>query len=92
MFKIPPLLILALKSQRLTHVRKVSSGFEYFLLIFALRLGLTLKVVELDAELNSLSNGSIFNRSHRAIKGGEGEGKGVWVKSSRQNPRPFFVR
>ncbi len=49
-------------------VRKVSSGFEYFLLIFALRLGLTLKVVGLDAELNSLSNSGIFNEGHRAKK------------------------
>jgi hypothetical protein len=42
------------------YVRKVSSGFEYFLLIFALRLGLILKVVGLDAGLNSLSNGGIL--------------------------------
>ncbi len=38
-------------------VKKVSSGFEYLLLIFSLRLGLILKVVGMDAELNSLSNG-----------------------------------
>ena len=38
-------------------VRKVSSGFEYFLLIFIMVLGLVLKVVGLDAELNSESNG-----------------------------------
>ncbi len=48
------------------HVRKVSSGFEYFLLIFALRLGLILKVVGVDAELNSLSNSRIFKGDHRA--------------------------
>jgi hypothetical protein len=42
------------------YVRKVSSRFEYILLIFALRLEMTLKVVGVDAELNSLSNGSIF--------------------------------
>jgi hypothetical protein len=46
------------KKKFLNHdVKKVSSGFEYFLLIFSLRLGLILKVVEMDAELNSLSNG-----------------------------------
>jgi len=50
-------------------VRKVSSGFEYFLLTFALRLGLTLKVVGLDAELNSLSNSGIVNEGGRAEKG-----------------------
>jgi hypothetical protein len=47
---------------------KVSSGFEYFFLIFALRLGSILKMVELDAELNSLSNYGIFKRDHRAKK------------------------
>jgi hypothetical protein len=55
--------------RNIIHVRKVSSGFEYFLLIFALRLGLAPKVVGLDTELNSLSNGSIFNGGHRAKKG-----------------------
>ena len=40
-------------------VRKVSSGFEYFLLIFIMVLGLVLKVVGLDEELNSESNGDI---------------------------------
>jgi len=43
------------------HATKVSSGFEYFLLIFSLRLGLIIEVVGLDAELNSLSNGGIFS-------------------------------
>jgi hypothetical protein len=37
--------------------RKVSSGIEYFLLIFTLR-------VELDTELNSQSNDGIFNGGH----------------------------
>ncbi len=41
-------------------VKKVSSRFEYFLLIFALRLGTTQNEVGIDAELNSLSNGGIF--------------------------------
>ncbi len=35
----------------------------YILLIFALRLGLVLKVVGLDAELHSLSNGDVFKQS-----------------------------
>jgi hypothetical protein len=48
-----------------SYVRKVSSGFEYFLLICALRLGLTLKGVGLDAELNSLPSGGIFKRRGR---------------------------
>jgi len=35
-----------------------------------LRLGLTLKVVRLDLELNSLSNGDIFKWGHWAKSGG----------------------
>jgi hypothetical protein len=42
--------------------------YEYILLIFALRLGLILKVVGLDVELNSASNGDIFEGSHRTKK------------------------
>jgi hypothetical protein len=56
----------------INYVRKVSSGFEYFLLIFALRLVMALKVVGLDTELNSATNGDIFEGDHRAKKG-EGE-------------------
>src|SRR5438132_607956 len=74
---------------RILYVRKVSSGFEYFLLIFVLRLGMTLKVVGIDAELNSLSNGDIFNWGHRAKNRVlipntefEGEGEGVMVRSN----------
>jgi hypothetical protein len=48
------------------NVRKVGSRFDYILLIFALTLGMTLKVVGIDAKLNSLSNGDIFNGGHRA--------------------------
>jgi hypothetical protein len=51
------------------YVRKVSSGLEYFLRIFGLRIGLTLKVVDLDAELNSLSNGDIFKWVYRTKHG-----------------------
>jgi len=54
---------------RLFNVRKVSSGFEYFLLIFAIRLGQSLKVFGLDAGLNSASNDDIFEGGHRAKKG-----------------------
>ncbi len=43
--------------------------YEHTLLIFALRLGLTLKVVGLDVELNSASNGDIFEGGHQAKKG-----------------------
>ncbi len=46
------------------YTREISSGFEYFFLIFGLRLGLALKVVGLDVELNSLSNGDIFKWGH----------------------------
>ncbi len=62
------------KSKKLTYedqkvdVRKVTNRFEYFLLIFTLRLGMTLKVVGIDVELNSLSNGDIFKGGHRAKK------------------------
>ncbi len=42
--------------------------YEYILLIFALRLGLILNVVGLDVELNSASNGDIFEEGHRAKK------------------------
>ncbi len=45
-------------------VKKISSGFQYFLLIFALRRGLTLKLVALNTELNSLSNGDVFKGCH----------------------------
>ncbi len=47
-------------------------------------------MVGLDTELNSLSNGGIFNENHRAKKGDDGEGESEWVKSSCQNPRHIF--
>jgi hypothetical protein len=46
----------------------VTMFYEYILLIFALRLGLILKVVGLDVELNSASNGDIFEGCHWAKK------------------------
>jgi hypothetical protein len=51
------------------HVRRVSSRFEYFLQIFTPESVLVLKVIVLDAELNSASNGDIFKGSHRANRG-----------------------
>jgi hypothetical protein len=39
---------------------------KYFLSGFAILLGLFLKPLELDAELNSASNGAIFTRDHWA--------------------------
>jgi len=47
------------------YVRKVSSGFKYFLLIFVIRLGQSLKEIGLDAELHSTSNGNTFEGVHR---------------------------
>jgi len=44
-------------------IRKVSSGYKYSLLIFALRFGLILKVVGLDAELNFLTLGQAMHLS-----------------------------
>ncbi len=46
----------------------VGTIFEFFLPRFAQRLVLTLKVVVLDAKLNSLSNGTRFDRGHRQKK------------------------
>ena len=54
------------------NVRKVSSGFEYFLLTFACRLGITLSRLGIDAEFDSLSNGVTFMGSRRTKKGGFG--------------------
>ena len=53
----------------LLSVSDVRTIFEFFLPRFAQRLVLTLKVVVLDAELNSLSNGTRFDRGHRQKKG-----------------------
>jgi hypothetical protein len=72
------------------NVRKVSSGFEYFLLIFALRLRLTLKMVGLDAELNSLSNGGTF-KGVIGQKRDEGQSEGVWMRSSHPDRHHFFL-
>ncbi len=47
----------------------VTMFYEYILLIFALRLRLILKVVGLDVELNSASNGDIYEGGHRTKKG-----------------------
>jgi hypothetical protein len=51
--------------------RAKSGGFaqntdfaSYILLIFALRLGLSLKVVLLDVKLNFLSNGGVLKDGH----------------------------
>ena len=51
---------LCTKDCQVINASKVRSRFEYFLLIFTLRLELILKVVGLDAELNSLPNAAIF--------------------------------
>ena len=48
------------------HVGKVSTIFEFFASGFAFRLGLALYLVGLYAELNSASNGAIFEWGHRA--------------------------
>jgi hypothetical protein len=58
-----------LKLKKNEYVRKVSSGFKYFLLIFAIQLGQSLKVFGLDAELNSASNADIFEGVIRQKKG-----------------------
>ncbi len=46
------------------HVSKVSTRFDICTARFAILLGLILKSLELCAELNSASNGNIFNISH----------------------------
>ncbi len=46
------------------YVRKVSSGFEYFLLIFAPESVLVLKVVVLNTEFNSASKGDVYKEGH----------------------------
>ncbi len=51
---------LCTKDCQIINVRKVSSRFKYFLLIFVLRLEVILKMIGLDAELNSLLNAAIF--------------------------------
>ena len=48
------------------NVGKVSTIFEFFASEFAFRLGLALYLVGLYAELNSASNGAIFEWGHRA--------------------------
>jgi hypothetical protein len=50
----------------------------YILPIFASTLVLTLKVVVLDAEFNSLSNGVTFNKGHRLKSGSYGEKLDFW--------------
>jgi hypothetical protein len=58
-----------LKNLELLDVKKVSSRFEYFLQIFAAEFVLILKMVVLDTELNSASNGDVFKEGHRAKSG-----------------------
>jgi hypothetical protein len=60
------------------HVSEVSTIFAFFLSRFAQRLVLTLKMVVLDAELNSLSNGARFDRGHRLKSGSYGEKLVFW--------------
>ncbi len=55
------------------YVSEVGTIFEFFLSRFALSLVLTLKMVVLDAEFNSLSNSTRFNRGHRPKSGSYGE-------------------
>jgi len=50
-------------------VSEVGTVFEFFLSRFTQRLVLTLEMVVLDAEFNSLSNGMTFNNDHRPKMG-----------------------
>jgi hypothetical protein len=61
------------------HVKKVSSRFEYFLQIFAAEFVLILKVVVLDAEINSASNCDIF-KGVIGQKEDLGESEGMMVR------------
>jgi hypothetical protein len=63
------------------HVSEVGTVFEFFLSGFAVRLVLTLKMIVLGAELNSLSNHTTYNKDHRPKTGSYDE-KPVF--------RPFF--
>ena len=60
------------------NVSEVSTIFEFFLSRFAQRLVLTLKMVVLDAEFNSLSNGTRFNRGHGPKSGSYAEKLVFW--------------
>jgi hypothetical protein len=60
------------------YVSEVGTIFEFFLSRFALSLVLTLKMVVLDAEFNSLSNSTRFNRGHRPKSGSYGEKLVFW--------------
>jgi hypothetical protein len=51
------------------HVSEVGTVFEFFLSRFTQRLVLTLEMVVLDAEFNSLSNGMTFYNDHRPKMG-----------------------
>jgi hypothetical protein len=62
------------------YVRKVSSRFEYYLQIFAAEFVLILKMVVLDTELNSASNGDVFKGGHRAKRGAFARNTGFWRK------------
>ena len=44
-----------------SHIGKVSTRFEFFASGFAFRLGFALYLIGLYAELNSASNGAIFD-------------------------------
>ena len=55
----------AVKINNHLNVRKVSSGFEYFLLIFAGETVLAVYLVVLDAEFDLASSDDIFEGGHR---------------------------
>jgi hypothetical protein len=59
-------LLMVKKKRNVTvlHVRKVSRRFKYFLKIFGPESVLVLKVVVLDAELNSALNGDTSKGDH----------------------------
>ncbi len=62
--------------------------YECILLIFILRVGLTLQVVGLDVELNSLSNGGIFKRDHWTKKWRGFWREGFTHTTSHSHPHP----
>ncbi len=70
-------------------VRKVSSRFEYFLQIFPAEFVLVLKMLVLDTELNSASNGDVFKGGHRAKRGLSPE---ILVFDSKYIPLIFTPR
>ncbi len=71
---------------RVSDVNKVSSRFEYFLLIFAPELVLDVYLVVSGAKLNSASNDNIFDRSHltksRSLGGKWGQNSSIFAQTS----------